>query len=473
MWYSAANDSMNAFSPRLSRRGTPDARPPVLGHLDRLSQKTFSGGWPGRERMGSTCGSDGERPGRSLLSGVRAISGRELHGGRARAAPPPLHEPRPARVRARQPARDGQGGAVRALFALPRDAPAAVPRGVRRRSPATRRRCTTRARASAPLSCTSASSSATATTRWRNSGGAHVACEWVSNVLTKILQRPRLAGYLEQSTRYIAYDAPMPGRIPPAAATATTATRRSAPPTSTRWTSCSGSTRPRSRGSAPGRSGSSRGPATSPTAAHARAIKAKALDLLRGLLPASSLSHMGIFATGQTYEQLILHLLAHPLEEARSYGRMILDELRAVMPSFLTPRRAPRPRRPVDQLSRVARARRRAVGEAARHRCGRRRPRRARRSRSCASMGTRTICSRRCCSRPAPHPRSRSARRSARSTPTRAPSCSPTSPASARTAAIAPDAASRRSATGSRSSRTTARSATSSATGCSPCSGSR
>jgi thymidylate synthase ThyX len=42
-------------------------------------------------------------------------------------------------------------------------------------------------------------------------GGAHIACEWVSNVLTKILQRPRLASYLEQSTRYIAYDAPMPG----------------------------------------------------------------------------------------------------------------------------------------------------------------------------------------------------------------------------------------------------------------------
>src|SRR3954451_23935848 len=37
-------------------------------------------------------------------------------------------------------------------------------------------------------------------------GGAHVACEWTSNLLTKILQRPRLASYLEQSTRYIAYD---------------------------------------------------------------------------------------------------------------------------------------------------------------------------------------------------------------------------------------------------------------------------
>src|SRR5205823_4220495 len=41
-------------------------------------------------------------------------------------------------------------------------------------------------------------------------GGAHVACEWVSNVLTKVLQRPRLAAYLEQSTRYIAYDGAMP-----------------------------------------------------------------------------------------------------------------------------------------------------------------------------------------------------------------------------------------------------------------------
>ena len=71
-------------------------------------------------------------------------------------------------------------------------------------------------------------------------------------------------------------------------------------------------------------------------AAHERAIKAKALDLLRGLLPASSLSHMGIFASGQTYEQLILHLFAHPLPEARSYGQMILDEVKAVMPSFVT-----------------------------------------------------------------------------------------------------------------------------------------
>src|SRR5688500_6273497 len=33
-------------------------------------------------------------------------------------------------------------------------------------------------------------------------GGAHIACEYVSNIMTKVLERPRLGAYLEQSTRY-------------------------------------------------------------------------------------------------------------------------------------------------------------------------------------------------------------------------------------------------------------------------------
>ncbi|MEO6858917.1 MAG: FAD-dependent thymidylate synthase, partial [Solirubrobacteraceae bacterium] len=84
-------------------------------------------------------------------------------------------------------------------------------------------------------------------------------------------------------------------------------------------------------------------------AAYRRAIKAKALDLLRGLLPAASLSHMGIYATGQTYEQLILHLLAHPLPEARHYGTMILKAVQAVMPSFVA--RVERPDRGGEWIS--------------------------------------------------------------------------------------------------------------------------
>src|SRR4051794_8462256 len=141
-------------------------------------------------------------------------------------------------------------------------------------------------------------------------GGAHVAAEWCSNVLTKILQRPRLGAYLEQSTRYIAYDAPMAGpgsgyryhrdeRLGPEYVQAMDAlfdAYARALPQVIAWVD---STFPRTDGEAP--------------AARARAVKAKALDLLRGLLPAASLSHMGIYGTGQTYEQLILHLIGHPL----------------------------------------------------------------------------------------------------------------------------------------------------------------
>jgi thymidylate synthase ThyX len=161
-------------------------------------------------------------------------------------------------------------------------------------------------------------------------GGAHVACEWVSNVLTKVLQRPRLGAYLEQSTRYIAYDAPMPGggyrfyrdaELGPEYESAMEAlfdTYAAALPRVRAWVD---ETFPRAEGE--------------PEAARARAVNAKALDLLRGLLPAASLSHMGIYATGQTYEQLILHLIGHPLPEARRYGELILAAIKAVMPSFV------------------------------------------------------------------------------------------------------------------------------------------
>ena len=43
-------------------------------------------------------------------------------------------------------------------------------------------------------------------------GGVHLACEQASNLLTKVLEWGRLASYLEQSTRYIAYDSRIGGR---------------------------------------------------------------------------------------------------------------------------------------------------------------------------------------------------------------------------------------------------------------------
>src|SRR5215207_4933623 len=43
-------------------------------------------------------------------------------------------------------------------------------------------------------------------------GGAHIACEYVSNVLTKVLEWGRLMAYLEQSTRYVPYTDKLHGR---------------------------------------------------------------------------------------------------------------------------------------------------------------------------------------------------------------------------------------------------------------------
>ncbi|HYA09070.1 MAG TPA: FAD-dependent thymidylate synthase, partial [Gaiellaceae bacterium] len=162
-------------------------------------------------------------------------------------------------------------------------------------------------------------------------GGAHVACEWTSNLLTKILQRPRLAAYLEQSTRYIAYDAqlegygfryhrdPRFGRAYEIALDDLFETYGRQLAAASAWV---GERFPPGEGESP--------------AAHARAVRAKALDLVRGLLPAASLSHVGIYASGQTYEQLVLHLLAHPLAEARVYGEMLLAELQGIIPSFVS-----------------------------------------------------------------------------------------------------------------------------------------
>jgi thymidylate synthase ThyX len=182
-------------------------------------------------------------------------------------------------------------------------------------------------------------------------GGAHVACEWVSNILTKLLQRGRLAAYLEQSTRYIPYDKPLPGdggyrfyrneelgpefeaTMDELFAIYSSSLRRVEDWAAERW--------PREEGE--------------PEAPWRRSIRAKALDLMRGLLPAATLSHVGIYASGQAYEQLILRLMASPLPEAREYGGMILAELKRVMPSFVS--RVERPDRGGEWISYLERRR--------------------------------------------------------------------------------------------------------------------
>jgi thymidylate synthase ThyX len=69
--------------------------------------------------------------------------------------------------------------------------------------------------------------------------------------------------------------------------------------------------------------------------AYRQTIRAKSFDAVRGLLPAASLSNVGIYGTGQGYEALLLRMRSHPLPEARAYSEMMLRELRKVIPSFL------------------------------------------------------------------------------------------------------------------------------------------
>jgi thymidylate synthase ThyX len=183
-------------------------------------------------------------------------------------------------------------------------------------------------------------------------GGAHVACEWVSNILTKVLQRGRLAAYLEQSTRYIPYDQPLPesagggyrfyrdDELGPEYGRAMEELFEIYSRSLVQVHEWAAERWPRGE---------------EPEAAWQRSIKAKALDLLRGLLPASTLSHVGIFASGQAYEQLLLRMLASPLPESRQFATMILEELKKVMPSFVA--RVERPDRGGEWISYLERRR--------------------------------------------------------------------------------------------------------------------
>ena len=166
-------------------------------------------------------------------------------------------------------------------------------------------------------------------------GGVHLACEQSSNVLSKVLEWGRLMAYLEQSTRYIAYNQRLEnGQYryyrPPEILDS-----RTAPATSgemDRVFDTYGALLPRMQAWVAERFPQQAGDSDF---VYRQATRAKSLDALRGLLPAASLSNIGIYGTGQSYEQLLLRMRAHPLPEARHYADMMLTELRKVIPSFL------------------------------------------------------------------------------------------------------------------------------------------
>jgi thymidylate synthase ThyX len=165
-------------------------------------------------------------------------------------------------------------------------------------------------------------------------GGAHIACEGVSNVLTKVLEWGRLMAYLEQSTRYVPYtDRPggrwkyhVPAELDGAPLhDAFVRTLDAAFETYARWIPAMES---HFRAKYPKSPGDSEG-------VYKSVIRAKALDTLRGLLPAATTSNVGLFGTGQAFEALLLRMFAHPLAEVRDCATAMLTELRQLIPAFL------------------------------------------------------------------------------------------------------------------------------------------
>lgn len=164
--------------------------------------------------------------------------------------------------------------------------------------------------------------------------GIHLVVEQASNLLTKKLEWGRLAAYLEQSTRYIYFD----------------------------QKTASGSYKYHTPEHLPGTvkqqyrthmdrifdlyseiihklaeyiGDNSSVPHAERDAAWKSAVRAQACDAARPVLPVATTSTVGIFASGQALESLIMHLLADPLPEAQTIGKQLLAEARKTMPVFL------------------------------------------------------------------------------------------------------------------------------------------
>jgi thymidylate synthase ThyX len=165
-------------------------------------------------------------------------------------------------------------------------------------------------------------------------GGVHLACEQASNLLTKVLEWGRLASYLEQSTRYIGYDERLGGRY---------RYHRDADilrsPLAVRYVAdmdrLFDTYADLARLMAEHFRRATPKQASDSDFVYRQATRAKAFDAVRGVLPAGSLSSVGIYGSGQAYESLLLRMAAHPLPEAREYAQLMLVELRKVIPSFL------------------------------------------------------------------------------------------------------------------------------------------
>lgn len=173
-------------------------------------------------------------------------------------------------------------------------------------------------------------------------GGIHFVFENASNLLTKKLEWGRLAAYLEQSTRYIYFDQKddkgkyryyTPEHLKPSVKKQYNESMDKI------FDLYSDMVRKltdyvRNNSSVPEKDRD---------IAWKGATKAQACDAVRDVLPVATKSTVGIFASGQALESLIMHLMSDELPEARKAGQRLLKQGRKIVPMFLE--RADKPER--------------------------------------------------------------------------------------------------------------------------------
>lgn len=166
-------------------------------------------------------------------------------------------------------------------------------------------------------------------------GGAHLALENISMIAAKAIEDCRLGGSpLEKSTRYIYFDQKVDGqylfyREP---VLMTSAYRDLFLETCTRLFEAYSKLIPPL--TAHIELGFPKDPLISKTA-YSAALRAKVLDCLRGLLPSSTLTNMGVFGNGRFFETLLQKLNCSSLAEMQEIGKKSYNELSKIIPSFV------------------------------------------------------------------------------------------------------------------------------------------
>lgn len=172
--------------------------------------------------------------------------------------------------------------------------------------------------------------------------GQHVVVENASNLLTKKLEWGRLAAYLEQSTRYIYFDKKDDSGqykyfTPPQLDASTKKTyQKTMDQVFDLYSDMVHKLTEYVRAK-------STVPKEEQDIAWQGATRAQACDAVRAVLPVATKATVGIYASGQALESLIMHLLSDDLPEAVETGKKLLVEARKVIPTFLE--RADRPDR--------------------------------------------------------------------------------------------------------------------------------